>query len=88
MPYTAPQLTADEIYNQLLPELEDIIASNVLPMRWPAQDAGRVSQALAYMLYAEMVMYQKDTQRYAQALSFMKEIINSSDYELNPDYAA
>ncbi len=88
LPYTAPQLTADEIYAQLLPELEDIIASNVLPMRWPATESGRVSQAMAYMLYAEMVMYQKDTQRYAQALSFMKEIINSSDYELNPDYAA
>ena len=81
-------MTADEIYNQLLPELEDIIASNVLPMRWPATESGRVSQAMAYMLYAEMVMYQKDAQRYPQALSFMKEIINSPDYELNPDYAA
>ena len=76
LPYTAPQLTADEIYDQLLPELEDIIASKVLPMRWPASESGRVSQAMAYMLYAEMVMYQKDTQRYAQALNYMKEIIN------------
>ena len=59
-----------------------------LPMRWPAGEAGRVSQAMAYMLYAEMVMYQKDTQRYAKALGYMKEIISSSDYELNPDYAA
>ena len=88
LPYTAPQLTADEIYDQLLPELEDIIASKVLPMRWPASESGRVSQAMAYMLYAEMVMYQKDTQRYAQALNYMKEIISSSDYELNPDFAA
>ena len=46
-PYTAPQLTADEIYAQLLPELEDIISSNVLPMRWDDANAGRVSQAMA-----------------------------------------
>ena len=87
LPYTAPQLTADEIYDQLLPELEEIIASNVLPLRWPATEAGRVSQAFAYMLYAEMVMYQNDTARYPQALTYMKQIISSSDYSLNPSFA-
>ena len=49
-PYTAPQISADEIYAKLLPELEEIIASNVLPMRWEGSDEGRVSQAMAYML--------------------------------------
>ena len=87
LPYTAPQLKADEIYAQLLPELESIIASKVLPMRWKASEAGRVSQAMAYMLYAEMVMYQNDTARYPQALAYMKELIASSDYQLNPNYA-
>ena len=87
LPYTAPQLSADEIYSQLMPELEEIINSKVLPMRWPAAEAGRVSQAMAYMLYAEMVMYQNDTQRYPQALAYMKEIIADSQYSLNPDYA-
>jgi hypothetical protein len=88
MPYTAPQLKADEIYEKLIVELEEIIASKVLPLRWKASDAGRVSQAMAYMLYAEMVMYQNDTARYPQALSYMKELIASSDYQLNPDFAA
>ena len=88
LPYTAPQLQADEIYGQLIVELEAIIDSKVLPMRWKANDAGRVSQAMAYMLYAEMVMYQNDTQRYQRALGYMKEIIASSDYNLNPNYAA
>ena len=87
-PYTAPQLQADEIYDQLLPELEEVINSKVLPLRWENSEAGRVSQAMAYMLYAEMVMYQKDTARYPQALAFMKELIASSEYSLNPDYAA
>ncbi len=88
IPYTAPQLTADEIYNRLIPELEEIIDSKVLPLRWDATDAGRVSLAMAYMLYAEMVMYQNDTQRYPKALGYMKEIIASSDYALNSSFAA
>ncbi|MBR5082990.1 MAG: RagB/SusD family nutrient uptake outer membrane protein [Prevotella sp.] len=88
LPYTAPQLQADEIYGKLIVELEEIIDSKVLPMRWKANDAGRVSQAMAYMLYAEMVMYQNDTQRYQRALGYMKEIIASSDYNLNPSFAA
>ena len=87
LPYTAQQITADEIYNQLLPELEDIIASGVLPMRWPAAESGHVSQAFAYMLYAEMVMYQNDSARYPQALTYMKQIIGDSNYSLNPSFA-
>ncbi len=76
----------DEIYAQLLPELEAIIASNVLPMRWDAANEGRVSQAMAYMLYAEMVMYQNDAARYPTALTYMKQIIGDSNYSLNPDF--
>ena len=87
IPYTAPQLKADEIYAQLIVELEAIISSKVLPLRWSDDMAGHVSQAMAYMLYAEMVMYQNDRARYPQALAYMKEIIASPDYSLNPDYA-
>ncbi|MCQ2204066.1 MAG: RagB/SusD family nutrient uptake outer membrane protein [Bacteroidales bacterium] len=88
VPYTAPQQSADEIYAQLIDELENkIIASKALPMKWGASDCGRVSQAMAYMLYAEMVMYQNDKDRFATALNYMNEIINSGEYSLNPDYA-
>lgn len=86
-PYTAPQLSADEIYNKLMPELEEIIDSKVLPMRWTNAESGRVSQAFAYMLYAEMVMYQNDTARYPKALEYMKQIIADKDYSLNPNFA-
>ena len=87
LPYTAPQISADEIYNRLMPELEAIIASEVLPMRWEAGESGRVSQAFAMMLYAEMVMYQNDSARYPKALEFMEKIIDSSEYSLNPNFA-
>ena len=66
-PYTAPQMKADEVYAELIRELEEVIDSKVM--------------------YAEMVMYQKDTARYPKALQYMQEIIASNDYALNPDYA-
>lgn len=97
--YHAPQLPADEVYNNLIKELEEIIASNVLPMKFQkTNDAGqtvddntqygRVTQAVAYMLYAEMVMYQNDNSRFTKALDYMKAIINSGQFALNPDFAA
>lgn len=44
--YIAPQLPADEVYAELIRELEEVIASNVLPMRWDNTYAGKVSQAM------------------------------------------
>ena len=86
-PYTAPQYTADEVYNELIVELEAVIESNVLPMRWETSQSGRVSQAMAWMMYAEMVMYQNDENRYAKALQGMQAIISSGQYSLNPSFA-
>jgi hypothetical protein len=98
-PYTAPQLTADEVYGQLITELEAVIESKALPMKYykkkneagenvddPGQ-FGRVTQAMAYMMYAEMVMYQNDDSRFSKALGYMKEIIADSRFHLNPDFA-
>ena len=85
--YTAPQMQADEVYDQLIGELEEVIASNALPMRWDNANSGRVSQAMCYMMYAEIVMYQNDKSRYAKALQYMQAIISDSSYALNPDYA-
>lgn len=86
-PYTAPQLSADEVYEKLIVELEDIIKEDVLPMRWDDKNSGRVSQAMVYMMYAEMVMYQNDESRYSKALGLMDKIIEDKNYGLNPDYA-
>ena len=88
-PYTAPQLKADEVYDKLIVELESVIDSNVLPMRWDDKNCGRMSQAMCYMMYAEMVMYQKDKTRYPKALQYMKEIIgDKGNYDLVDDFAS
>lgn len=92
MPYQADQMPADSVYTQLIAELEDVLSSKVLPMEWADNSAtdkniGRVSQAMGYMLYAEMVMYQKDTKKYPQALDYMKEIIDDTNYGLQANFS-
>lgn len=84
--YSYPQLPAAEIYENVIADLEEVIALNVLPMEWDEDNLGRVSQAMAYMLYADYVMYQNDASRYSKALGYMKDIINDSHYGLHSDY--
>lgn len=85
--YKYPQLKADEVYTNVITDLEKTIDMKALPMYWDEDNLGRVSQAMAYMVYAEMVMYQNDESRYAKALGYMEEIINNGHYALDPSYA-
>lgn len=85
-PYIAPQLTADEVYGKIVADLENVIALDALPMRANSEDYGRVTKAMVYMLYAEVVMYQNDDTRYAKALQYMQEIMSSGQYGLVNDY--
>ena len=68
-------------------DLEGAIALNALPMREESKNYGRVTLAMAYMLYAEIVMYQNDDSRYTTALKYMTDIINSGKYDLVDNYA-
>lgn len=97
-PYTAPQYTADQVYAELIVELEAVIDSKVLPLKYyktikdgkevdDEGQLGRVTQAMAYMIYAEMVMYQNDESRFSKALGYMKELIDSPSFRLNPSFA-
>lgn len=92
-PYQAEQLPAEQTYQFLVKELEEILDARALPMYWEDNSAtdknvGRVSQAMGYMLYAEMVMYSGDKERYSKALGYMKEIIADGHYALHSDFTA
>ncbi|MGQ1788244.1 MULTISPECIES: RagB/SusD family nutrient uptake outer membrane protein [unclassified Saccharicrinis] len=86
-PYTTPQLTADEVYNGIITTLEDAIDNGGLAIKTTSENTGRVSLAFAYMIYAEVVMYQNDESKYSTALAYMNEIISSNQYSLNSDFA-
>ena len=83
--FTCQQYPADEVYGKIMADLEGAIALAALPMKWTGDDLGRVSKAMAYMLYAELAMYQNDATRLPKALDYMKEII-SADYSLLPNF--
>lgn len=83
-PYIAEQKTATQVYQLIEPQLAAIIDGKLLPMKQDASNSGRVTLAMASMLYAEYVMYQKDESKYAKALGYMEDIIISGDYELQP----
>jgi len=85
-PYIAEQVSADDLYGYIVGDIEKALELKALPFRASDAEAGRVTTAMAYMLYAEVVMYQNDTERYAKALGYMNEIINSGEYSLAPDY--
>jgi len=95
-PYTVEQISADQVYENVIAELDAVIASDVLPLRYYKNAAGqddetqlgRVTLAMAYMVYAEMVLYQNDTARFQKALDYMREIINKGGFSLVPDFAS
>ncbi len=89
-PYICEQSTADEVYAKLIEELEEnILPSSALKEDWPEEEKGRVTRPMAYMLYTEMVMIQKDQARYSTAYNYMKDLCKEgSRFKLLDDYSA
>jgi len=85
-PYMARQYTADEIYAEIIEDVDFAIEGDKLPMRTTVANDGRATKAAAQMLKARVVMYQKDQSKYAEVLADMVEIIKSNDYDLMSDY--
>lgn len=85
-PYICDQMKADEVYQNVITLVEEALTANVLPMKARAGEEGRITRAMAYMLYTEMVLYQNDESRFGKALQYMKEIIDSNEYSLVNDF--
>jgi len=80
------QSTPDEAYESIITDLQEAIDMKVLPMKANAGQEGHATLATAYMIYAELAMYQNDASRFPTALKYMQEII-SGPYDLNPSFA-
>lgn len=86
-PYLGTQYSADEIYEFIIKDLDNVIALDALPMQAADPDLERMTKAFVYMLYTEVVMYQNDETRMDTAAKYLAEIMNCGLYDLNPDYA-
>lgn len=86
-PYVSAKAPADEVYEGIHADIQSALSLNVLPMKESdASRYGRVTKAMVYMVYAEVVLYAKDSNRYSTALDYMKDIIGSGQYDLHPDF--
>ena len=86
-PYFARQYTADEVYAEIIEDVDFAIEGDKLPMVATGTNQGRVTKAAAMLLKARVVMYQKDASKYAEVLADMNEIYTSGAYSL-VDYAS
>lgn len=100
-PYMTKQLTADEVYAEIIDDIEFACGNTPegsprLAMKLPKNasgepimaNVGRVNRAAALMLKARVVLYQKDVSRYAEITKDMADIISSGEYELFSDFDA
>jgi len=81
--YEQERASADEIYAQIISDLE--FASNALPAKseYTAPDVGRATSGAADAMLARVYLFREN---YELALQYATDVINSGEYELLPDY--
>lgn len=87
-PYMAPQFKANDVYTQIMEDLDFACTEGKLDMKVKDANRGRVSRAAALMLKARVVLYQKDESRYGEITNDMATLINSGMYSLMPNFGA
>lgn len=89
-PYVCRQLTPDEVYAQIMKDVDASIESfkeSGASYSTNNKAKGRVSLAAALMLKARTIMYQKDNAKYTEAAQALAEIISSGEFSLTPNFA-
>ncbi|MCT4590049.1 MAG: RagB/SusD family nutrient uptake outer membrane protein [Carboxylicivirga sp.] len=86
-PYMAKQMTADQVYAEIIEDLDFVLTDDKLPMRTTEANHGRATLAAAMMLKARVVMYQEDESKYAEVMADMQRIYSEAGFSL-PTYAS
>lgn len=87
-PYMTEQLTADQVYDKIIADLEIACDPEGMPMNQVKEGKGRATRAAALMLKARVVMYQNDNSRFAEVTKDMADIIKSGAFQLFNDFDA
>lgn len=72
----------EDVYKQIINDVK--FADSVLPAKYTGADIGRITSGAAKTLLANIYMTQKN---YAVAEKYLREIVNSQEYSLLPNYA-
>ncbi|QEL03318.1 RagB/SusD family nutrient uptake outer membrane protein [Olivibacter sp. LS-1] len=76
-----PRNTAEEIYTQLLRDLNEAIPD--LPASYGANEKGRATSGAALAFKARILLYAR---QWEEAAKTAKEVIDANNYQLFPDY--
>jgi hypothetical protein len=78
-----PRNSAAEVLTQILKDLDEAAAGDVLPIAYTGADKGRVTRGAVYALKARVLLY---AERWEEAAIAAKKVIDLKAYDLFPDY--
>lgn len=78
-----PKSTKNVIIDYITNELEEVAASNALPVTLDETDFGRITKGAAYALLSRIYLY---NERYAAAADAAAKVMQSGKYAVDPDY--
>lgn len=73
-----------EVYEFIIGELKDIEGDLPTKSQYSANDLGRITKGAAQGLLAKVCLYNED---WAEAKNWATKVINSGEYQLEPDFA-
>jgi len=85
-PYMTKQMTADEVYKEIMEDIDFACVEGRMKFKTTGSDLGRTNRAAALMLKARVVLYQKDQSRYAEITNDMATIIRSGSFDLMTNF--
>jgi starch-binding outer membrane protein, SusD/RagB family len=91
-----PRATINEIYDLIVTDMENVVANNLLPDRWPANENGRATLGAAKTLLANIYLTmagpgteyvgKNENEWLARASQLLREVRDGGVYQLEPDY--
>ena len=78
-----PRNTADQVLTQILKDLDEAAANDVLPLTYSGADKGRVTRGAVQAFKARVLLY---AGRWDEAAIAAKKVIDLKAYTLFPDY--
>ena len=81
--YNIPKSSEEDVYQFVISDLE--YAAEHLPTRqqWGTNNLGRVTKGTALGLLAKVYLFRQD---YAKAYTYAKQVVDSGEYSLDPDF--
>jgi hypothetical protein len=74
----------EKVYDFIITDLEDAIASLPLKSEYAPEDIGRATKGAARTLLSKVYL---QVENWSEALAYANMVINSGEYSLEPDYA-